>query len=79
MNDVAGAPEPHRLVLEITLSSLVADRTIEGMVGEEELHDTLSCHNPPSHTIEAYVLTDTVGRMCLVEVERAPKPVASCA
>jgi hypothetical protein len=33
----------HRLVLEITLSSLVADRTIEGMVGEEELHDTLSC------------------------------------
>jgi hypothetical protein len=32
----------HRLVLEIALSSLVTNRAIEGMIGEKELHHTLS-------------------------------------
>lgn len=32
----------HRLVLEIALSSLVADGAVEGVVGEQELHDALT-------------------------------------
>jgi hypothetical protein len=31
----------HRLILEIALSTLVTDRAIKRMVGEEEFHNTL--------------------------------------
>jgi hypothetical protein len=33
---------PHRLVLEIAFSSLVANGTVKRVVGEQELHDTLT-------------------------------------
>jgi hypothetical protein len=33
---------PHRLVLQVTLTTLVTNGAVEGMVGEQELHDTLA-------------------------------------
>jgi len=33
---------PHALILQITLSSLIANRAVERVVGEQELHDTLA-------------------------------------
>jgi len=33
----------HALILQVTFSTLVADGTIERVVGEQELHDTFSC------------------------------------
>lgn len=35
-------PISHRLVLQIALTTLVTDGAVEGMVGEQELHDTLA-------------------------------------
>jgi hypothetical protein len=32
----------HRLVLKITLTTLITNRTVEGMVGQQKLHDTLA-------------------------------------
>ena len=32
----------HRLILQITLASLIADGAVEGMVGKEKLHDAFS-------------------------------------
>lgn len=33
----------HRLVLQVAFASLVADRAVQGVVGEEEFHDAFSC------------------------------------
>jgi hypothetical protein len=33
---------PHGLILEVALATLITDGAVEGVVGEEELHDALS-------------------------------------
>lgn len=33
----------HGLILEIALSTLITDRAVEGVVGQQEFHDALSC------------------------------------
>src|ERR1700712_1826478 len=32
----------HRLILQIAFTTLIANRTVKGMVGEEEFHNTLT-------------------------------------
>jgi len=36
-------PEGHGLILKITFATLIADGTIERVVDEQKLHDTLTC------------------------------------
>lgn len=43
------------------------------------LQETVRTIHTQSKAIPPYILTMRTGRMCLVEVERAPKPFASCA
>lgn len=36
-------PERHRLILQVTLTALIANRTIQRMIHQQKFHNTLAC------------------------------------